>query len=346
MTFHLNSKGEPGRCKAQPGNCPFGDETAHYGTKEQARLAYEATMESNNQPEKPFDNLEDSVVKARAVGDFTRLSALKQGLSDEEYELRREYIRRINRSEDSTHRQHSKRLRGKTVYSEERAAQQDAIVDTILARYSHVPSGGRAILSGGMPGAGKTTLLRSLEDIRLDEWATVNPDDVKLLMAEKAMTPAIEGLLPLETDELIKYEAQLITARIYDRVLADRRNLIVDRTMVRSAPVEKELKRLREQGYTSLEVVFADVAPDTAYGRIRQRHKDGVDRFLKTGEGLGERVTPGSAVAISRSEDEAYRSVNGRVLVELTEAGYFTSEPRIFDTTDGVRPLTYQDFKA
>lgn len=39
--YHINEKGEPGVCKAKYG-CPFGDmEADHYGSKEEARAAYE-----------------------------------------------------------------------------------------------------------------------------------------------------------------------------------------------------------------------------------------------------------------------------------------------------------------
>lgn len=43
MTFHVNPKtGNPGRCSARNGNCPFGNAEEHYATKEQAREAFEA----------------------------------------------------------------------------------------------------------------------------------------------------------------------------------------------------------------------------------------------------------------------------------------------------------------
>lgn len=42
--FHINSKGEPGRCSAQHGGCPFGSEDEHYATREGASAAYERSM--------------------------------------------------------------------------------------------------------------------------------------------------------------------------------------------------------------------------------------------------------------------------------------------------------------
>lgn len=43
--FHINRAGNPGSCRAQPGNCPFGDESYHYLSSDDARAAYEAQQE-------------------------------------------------------------------------------------------------------------------------------------------------------------------------------------------------------------------------------------------------------------------------------------------------------------
>lgn len=43
--FHINHAGNPGPCRAQPGNCPFGFERDHYTSKEDAREIYEAQQE-------------------------------------------------------------------------------------------------------------------------------------------------------------------------------------------------------------------------------------------------------------------------------------------------------------
>ena len=43
--FHINRAGNPGPCRAKPGNCPYGDESDHYTSKEDAREVYEAQQE-------------------------------------------------------------------------------------------------------------------------------------------------------------------------------------------------------------------------------------------------------------------------------------------------------------
>lgn len=43
--YHINAKGEPGRCRAKDGKCPFGSESEHYENKSDARFAYEKKLE-------------------------------------------------------------------------------------------------------------------------------------------------------------------------------------------------------------------------------------------------------------------------------------------------------------
>lgn len=46
--FHLNNNGDPGVCSARPGHCPFGNESNHFESKENAREAYEKQQSINN----------------------------------------------------------------------------------------------------------------------------------------------------------------------------------------------------------------------------------------------------------------------------------------------------------
>lgn len=44
MAFHINENGDPGKCKASKGKCPFGGEHQHYDTVEKAQQAFELSM--------------------------------------------------------------------------------------------------------------------------------------------------------------------------------------------------------------------------------------------------------------------------------------------------------------
>lgn len=49
--FHINAKGEPGKCRAFIVGCPFGGDSEHHETPELARAAFEKSMASANTPE-------------------------------------------------------------------------------------------------------------------------------------------------------------------------------------------------------------------------------------------------------------------------------------------------------
>jgi hypothetical protein len=49
--YHINAKGEPGKCRAWLGKCPFGGDSDHHETPEQARDAFEKSMSSANTPD-------------------------------------------------------------------------------------------------------------------------------------------------------------------------------------------------------------------------------------------------------------------------------------------------------
>jgi len=70
--FHINSKGEAGACSAKTSaGCPFGGETEHYDSKEEAREAYESKTKT-------------PAVVLKKTGD---LEPIPEGLSFGEHEL-------------------------------------------------------------------------------------------------------------------------------------------------------------------------------------------------------------------------------------------------------------------
>lgn len=72
--FHINSKGEPGRCHAQHGGCPFGSEEEHYATKGGASAAYERSMSGGALPtltKAPTREQVEQVLESMARGEDT-----------------------------------------------------------------------------------------------------------------------------------------------------------------------------------------------------------------------------------------------------------------------------------
>lgn len=360
-SYHITKKGDPAVCRARKKPCPLGDSDDHYPDKETALRAIEKKFKEETLPRSSSASGGKTGETQRAsnwagysdeeLADLEEDSVknhLESGvpLTDDEYERRREYIRRV-RSMPSTHKENTVRVKGKTVYTEERRAQHEEILADFEERFKKVPNKHKVVMTGGMPGSGKTTLLETVYGTNVrEEYAVLNPDDVKVEMARRGMTPEVRGLTPLETDDLIMYEAGVIHKELYDRLSEEGKNLVVDRTMLRAETVKKDIKQLRERGYDSVEVIFADVSPETAYQRIGDRHRAGVDEYFASGgKTLGERVVPGRAVAVSRVSDDSFRSANAKTLVELYEAGEFVNPPRVFDTTDGVKEKSVESLR-
>lgn len=344
MAFHINPKtGEVGLCKADKA-CPFGEASQHFPTAAKARSAFES-MQSVF-PDDPFADYSTEELAIIETATLLDYSKAKRPLTAEEYDRHYEYIRRVRKGTMSTHKQFTSTVKGKAVYSDERLRQHDQIVTNLSASYNAVATEGKVLFVGGITGAGKTSIIAAHSELEAKSYASINPDEVKVEMVKLGMTPAIAGLLPLETDELIKYEAQIITEKLYSKLSAERRNLLIDRTMTNESQITKTVVDLKEKGYSQFSGVFVDIDPDEAYIRIRNRHHRGINRWLTTGEGFGERPVPGSAIAATRTDDPHYRSKNAKVFAGLVDANTFTAPPRIFDSMNDSKIIAYDNFKA
>lgn len=348
-TFHINpTTGNPGLCRAEAGNCPYkdsdGNPAPHYSSKEEARAAFEAANPTFEE-DKPYANISYEELQALEIETLARHRAEGTPLTEEEYDRHYEYIRRVRATEPSTHKQHTSKVKGKVVYSPERLAQHEDLMATIEARYAHVPKERKAMMTGGISGSGKTTQLRLNKDLNAKSYATLSIDEIKEVMAEKGMTPNIPGLLPLETDDLIKYEATVISKSLFDRFSEKGTNILFDKTMAGESPLRAELEDLKERGYKPVTAVFVDVAPADAHERIRGRHKAGIDRWLTTGEGYGERAVSGGAIAGAMSSNPAFRSKNAEVFHRVAQDGLF-GELHIFDSSDNGRKISLDEFEG
>jgi hypothetical protein len=106
------------------------------------------------------------------------------------------------------------------VWSDQRDALHDSIIDDLYARAADVPCERRAIIAGGLPGAGKSTVLERHAGIDRSQYLTVNPDDIKEEMARRDMIPPVTGLSPMEASDLVHEESSHIAKRLARRACA------------------------------------------------------------------------------------------------------------------------------
>jgi len=230
-------------------------------------------------------------------------------------------------------------------YTKERHLAQQEIIEDVLKAHDKVPREGKAIISGGMGGAGKTTVLTRYLNIDTDKYITVNPDDIKEIMAERGMIPTLRGLTPMECSTLAHDEASHISSIIMDRAIREKKNIILDGTMSKRSSMDSRVGRLKKGGY-SLRAVFVDITPEISTKRATSRYRRGMDKYTVSGEGNGGRILPASVNQGNTPEDTTrFRSRSAENLAALYEDGTIETEPVVFNNDgDAPRPVPYSDF--
>jgi predicted kinase len=200
------------------------------------------------------------------------------------------------------------------VWSEQRDAMHDAIIDDLYARASDVPCERRAIIAGGLPGAGKSTVLEHHAGIDRSQYLTINPDDVKEELARRDMIPPVSGLSPMEASELVHEESSYVARQLALRAQADGKNVIWDITMSSRASTERRIDELRSSGYLLIEGVFIDIPIEISVNRADGRHREAQDD-CRAGDGLGGRFIP--AEMIRAKADPDWGSCNRKTFEEV-----------------------------
>jgi predicted kinase len=174
------------------------------------------------------------------------------------------------------------------VWTKERAARHDEIIQHLYGQAAHVPCEGKAVLAAGLPGAGKTTVLSALAGIDHSYYLVINPDDIKEQLATRAMVPVVPGLSPMEATVLAHEESSYIAKQLALRAYADRKNVIWDITMSSTDSTQRRVLELRAAGYVDVEGIFIDIPVEVSLRRAEARHRKQHDAY-RAGEGLGGR---------------------------------------------------------
>jgi predicted ABC-type ATPase len=272
-------------------------------------------------PDGEFDNAARLDERGKIRADLpSRLSALEPGHPSAAADCRRltdaqyaEHVRAVDAtladwrtSYRGTEYQHTMDQSHK-VWSAERAARHDEIIQHLYGQAADVPCEGWAILAGGLPGSGKTTVLTTLAGVDRSRFVVINPDEIKEQLADREMVPAINGLSPMEATDLAHEESSFIARQLGLRAYADRKNLIWDITMSRTESTQQRIGELEAAGYIRLDGIFVAVPVEVSLGRAKARHRKEHDAY-RAGDGLGGRyIPPGLILANANPE---YGSVN------------------------------------
>lgn len=230
-------------------------------------------------------------------------------------------------------------------YTMERHLAQQEIIEDVLKAHDKVPREGKAVLSGGMGGAGKTTVLTRYLGMDTSQYITINPDDIKEIMAERGMIPTLRGLTPMECSTLAHQEASYISSIIMKRAIAEKRNIILDGTMASMKSMRRRTGQLRDGGY-HMSAVFVDITPETSQKRATSRYQRGMSKYTTSREGNGGRILPASVNQGNTPEDTTrFRSRSAENLAALYEDGTIPSTPVVYNNDgDAPQPVAYDDF--
>lgn len=187
------------------------------------------------------------------------------------------------------------------VWSTDRAKIHKEIVNDLYKKAADVPNQRKSVMAGGLGGAGKSTVLGKYAGIDSKQYLTLNPDDIKEVMAEKGLVPEVEGLSPMERAGLIHEESSHITNLLGKRALGDGKNVIWDITMASRGSVDRRITEMRGAGYDDMRAVFVDIPVETSVERALARHRRGMDQY-NAGEGYGGRYVPPSIIRKNESK--------------------------------------------
>lgn len=267
-----------------------------------------------------------------------------RGLTDSEYAEHVGYVE--DRLADARAKDLASEIRdtvdeGGEVWSDERDAAHNAIIEDLYGRAKDVPCERQAILAGGLPGAGKTTVLTVHAGIDLSQYLMINPDSIKEELAEREMIPEIEGLSPMEASDLVHEECSYLAKRLAIKAQAAGKNIIWDVTMSRTDKAIERIEALRESGYSQVAGIFVDVPIDASVRRAGARHRDSHDAYL-AGHGLGGRYIAESTIL--DHADSAWGSGNRRNFEQLKPR---FDAWRIYDNSvDGRVPVLTDSYPA
>lgn len=205
------------------------------------------------------------------------------------------------------------------IWDEDRLNQQQDLIDDLWNAASSVPRAGDAVIAGGMAGAGKGTVLKQKAEIAEDDYLTINPDDIKEVMAERGMIPPIPGLSPMEASPLVHEEASELAKRLAAMAYQEQVNVVWDITMSSSQSVRVRIEWLRDADYAAIDAVFVDVPLDEGARRAKKRYRDAQTEFEETGKRNGGRYVPEHFIRESKALVARYSTRNQQVFYEVRD---------------------------
>jgi predicted ABC-type ATPase len=243
---------------------------------------------------------------------------IKGELSDEQYAAHIDAVEKLLRQAKAdgleTNVMHSKF----GAYDAERSVQQKEIIRDLLdAQAKTAKKDHQMVIAGGLAGAGKTTVLTQSLGLDMNDWVTVNPDDMKVELARRGLVPDVEGLSPLEAASLVHQESVDMANALLRQAEDEGYNVIQDITMSSTQTINRRLNEAKKYGYHEPRGVFVDVPVDVSVDRAMSRYRRDMEAF-RNGVGQGGRFVPPGLIRGQRQG----RSTTSRNSFESTKGNF------------------------
>lgn len=213
------------------------------------------------------------------------------------------------------------------IWSPERAAQHQQIVDEFIKEMENVPRQRKAVLMAGLAGAGKTSLrLNDWAEIPLDQYFDLSADKVKEKMAKMGMIPSakhdprLKGYSPMELSGLAHQESNHIAQMVANEAAKRGTNVVWDYRMIDTPTALSRIEHLNKHGYKDIGAFLVNVTPETAQKRATSRHAYGQQQFYGGQDDLGGRFMSSSGQRESQPQPgSGYTSASHAAFDDLTK---------------------------
>jgi Zeta toxin len=180
------------------------------------------------------------------------------------------------------------------IWTGERAAQHNEIIQSMIAGAAKIPSEGKAVLLAGL-GTGKPEALAKTGAIDSSRHALVSTEQVKGEMAKRGMIPEVDGLRQGESTALVHKEAAHVAGLALDELTARRKNVVVDGAMTSASSAEDRIDDLRRHGYSHVAGIHLSTPVDKAVERARSAHARSAGKDVQP----GPRLAPSAALRMA-----------------------------------------------
>ena len=181
--------------------------------------------------------------------------------------------------------------------SPQRQAARSQILDDAWAELGgdDIPKGRQGLILAGIPGSLKTTVRTHGEVPGVGpitgNFLPIDSDYFKGKIIDAGLGPSLPGFSPMEAAPLMHKESNKLAKALARRAYEGGTNVAWDYTLRHPHSGGSRLSEFDRYGYTG-HGIYTHTDPQTALGRVSQRHRDDLDAYLAGAHRHGGRYVP------------------------------------------------------